>query len=122
MNIVQFWVVDTIVKHKTIIPIRLDDDEELAEDMLISDGEYNGSDLDDDDVSHSYKPSAVASNSLFNDISDEEDALPIRHPIIQHSSATKANLHRSDSTQSSVSDDSLYELRTSSSTHLNNKQ
>lgn len=122
MNIVQFWVVDTIVKHKTIIPIRLDGDEELTEDMLISDGEYNGSDLDDDDVSPSYKPSAIASNSLFNDISDEEDALPIRHSIIQHSSATKANLHRSDSTQSSVSDDSLYELRTSSSTHLNNKQ
>lgn len=82
MNIVQFWVVDTIVKHKTILPIRLDGDEELAQDMLISDGDYNN-DLTD----------------AFFDEDDVEDATSI----------SSFKIHRS----SSISDESLYELRTS---------
>lgn len=73
MNIVQFWIVDTIVKHKTIVPIRLDSDEELANDALISDGDY---------------------------ISDAEDVDSFK--IQQRSS--------------SISDESLYELRTSANT------
>lgn len=36
MNIVQFWIVDTIVKHKTR-PLQLRDEED---NTLISDGEY----------------------------------------------------------------------------------
>lgn len=96
MNIVQFWVVDTIVKHNTVKAIRLTGDEEIAEDMLISDGEY------------------TAEGDLFFDESDMEDAPSVK---VQHSSATKAQLHRSLSSSSSVvSDDSLYELRTSNGT------
>lgn len=36
MNIIQFWIVDTIVKHKTR-PLQLRDEED---NTLISDGEY----------------------------------------------------------------------------------
>jgi hypothetical protein len=98
MNIVQFWVVDTIVKHKSVKPIRLNGDEEIAEDMLISDGEYT----------------PTTENDLFFDGSDIEDATDLSSSKIQHTSATKAQLHRSLSNSSSVSADSLYELRTSS--------
>lgn len=99
MNIVQFWVVDTIVKHKTVRPIRLDLDEEaLPDDMLISDGEYNAAD----------------DASFFHDHgSQEDDATSISSIKIQHKSATKANLHRTLSDHGSISDESLYELRTS---------
>ncbi|KAG2195994.1 hypothetical protein INT47_011499 [Mucor saturninus] len=79
MNIVQFWIVDTIVKHKDILPIRLDGDEELAQDMLISDGEYTQDDA-------------------FFDEDDVEDATSITSFKIQ---------------RTSISDESLYELRTS---------
>lgn len=97
MNIIQFWVVDTIVKHKVLRPIRLNLDDELPEDMLISDGEYNGDD------------------SFFQDYgSDEEDATSISSIRIQHKSSTKAKLHRSLSATSTLSEESLYELRTSS--------
>lgn len=97
MNIVQFWVVDTIVKHNITRPIRLNLDEELPDDMLISDGEYNADDI-----------------SFFHDHgSEEEDATSISSIKIQHNSATKANLHRTLSDHGSISDESLYELRTS---------
>jgi hypothetical protein len=39
MNIIQFWIIDTIVKHKDITQIRLhhrDDDEEDVENLLDS--------------------------------------------------------------------------------------
>jgi hypothetical protein len=96
MNIVQFWIVDTIVKHKTLRPIRLSMDEEMPEDMLVSDGEYN------------------ADDSFFQDLgSEEDDATSISSIKIQHKSATQAQLHRTLSQASNVSEDSLYELRTS---------
>lgn len=98
MNIVQFWIVDTIVKHKSIMPIRLNGDEEIAEDMLVSDGEYT----------------PLPNEDIFFDGSDVEDAVDITSSKVHHSSATKAQLHRSLSNSSSVSADSLYELRTSS--------
>lgn len=103
MNIVQFWLVDTIVKHKSINKsIRLMGDEEIADDMLISDGEYT--------------PTAAAAaegDDLFFDESDMEDAASVKVGKNGHASATKAQLHRSLSNTSVVSDDSLYELRTS---------
>lgn len=101
MNIVQFWVVDTIVKHNTTRPIRLILDEELPEDMLISDGEYNADD-----------------SSFFHDHGSEEDAISISSIKIQHNSATKANLHRNLSDDGSISDESLYELRTSTNRQI----
>ncbi|KAI8385701.1 vacuolar membrane protein-domain-containing protein [Blakeslea trispora] len=83
MNIVQFWIVDTIVKNKPSRLIQLTEDEQ--EDMLISDGEY-------------------ALPTQFHDDSDSEDNQPI---------ASLHTMKRSDSTLSHLSADSLYELRTS---------
>ncbi|KAI8974948.1 vacuolar membrane protein-domain-containing protein [Pilobolus umbonatus] len=75
MNIVQFWVVDTIVKHNTRRFISLDNND-IANDMLISDGEYEEDEL--------------------LDINNEESA----------------NTPRPDPYPLSISDESLYELRT----------
>ncbi|KAI8084254.1 vacuolar membrane protein-domain-containing protein [Gilbertella persicaria] len=89
MNIIQFWIVDTIVKNKPTRAIQLDQEQD---DLLISDGEY------------------VPQDTLY---SSEEDATSISSFHIQHTSAAKANLHRTESNLSTVSADSLYELRTS---------
>lgn len=102
MNIVQFWIVDTIVKHKTSRPIRLgmDEEEMLPEDILISDDEYH------------------ADDPFFHDQgSEENDATSVASIKIQHKSATQAQLHRTLSQASAVSEDSLYELRTSNTQH-----
>lgn len=65
MNIVQFWIVDTIVKHKTIIPIRLDSDEELAQDLLISDGDYLSDAEEVETFNVHQRPSSVSDESLY---------------------------------------------------------
>ncbi|CEP13654.1 hypothetical protein [Parasitella parasitica] len=101
MNIVQFWLVDTIVKHKPNRTIKLDLDEELPDDMLISDGEYTADD----------------SSLLHDNGSEEDDAASITSIKIHHKSATKANLHLALSNQSAISAESLYELRTSTNNH-----
>jgi hypothetical protein len=45
MNTIQFWLVDTIVKHKIQRSnIRLDDEEDVPDDMLIPDGDYEDDD------------------------------------------------------------------------------
>ncbi|KAI8638853.1 vacuolar membrane protein-domain-containing protein [Parasitella parasitica] len=95
MNIVQFWIVDTIVKHKASRSIRLTLDEELPDDMLISDGEYNAD-----------------ASSLHDNGSEDDDTASISPVKVHHKSATKANLHHTFSNQNSVSEESLYELRT----------
>ncbi|KAI9475426.1 MAG: vacuolar membrane protein-domain-containing protein [Benjaminiella poitrasii] len=91
MNIVQFWIVDTIVKHHVLGPIRLSLDDEVPEDMLVSDGEYN---VDDDVL-------------LFNE-HEEGDADSISTIKIQQQHIVPGS-HGDE-------EDNVYELRTS---HLN---
>ncbi|KAI7898888.1 vacuolar membrane protein-domain-containing protein [Cokeromyces recurvatus] len=91
MNIVQFWIIDTIVKHKVLGSIRLSTDEELSEDMLISDGEYNTDDV------------------FFNENGSEEgDA----------NSISSIKIHTTNNnTDTFEEENSIYELRTSHVNH-----
>lgn len=67
MNIIQFWIVDTIVKHKSgKKTIRLSHDEEEAEDMLITDDE----DEDDDDARNRF---AIASRPFLENLAGSSD-------------------------------------------------
>lgn len=67
MNIIQFWIVDTIVKHKSgKKTIRLSHDEEEAEDMLITDDE----DEDDDDARNRF---ANASRPFLENLAGSSD-------------------------------------------------
>ncbi|OBZ84551.1 hypothetical protein A0J61_07399 [Choanephora cucurbitarum] len=87
MNIIQFWIVDTIVKNTPSQFIQLAEDED---DLLISDGEY------------------ALPTQHYED--DSDDNQPIASLLVH---ANKSHLKRSDSALSHLSAESLYELRTS---------
>ncbi|KAI8991286.1 vacuolar membrane protein-domain-containing protein [Mycotypha africana] len=127
MNTVQFWIVDSIVKHKRFssIYLHLEDDEALLpDDTLIPDGEYQAG-------------NAVNSSSNRNDDhffvntagSDEEDATSIssvdihQHPFNDTDEAnytssqplkdfSNSNRKHNITEDEEEYDASLYELRT----------
>lgn len=85
MNIIQFWVVDTIVKHKTAKKaIRLSQDEENVEDMLITDDEDE--DYDDDARNRFANASSPFLNRLAGSSTNIVDAqLPQKIPNVYDS-------------------------------------
>lgn len=107
MNIMQFWVIDTFIKHKTTetstTSIRLNRDEEDAERLL----------QEVEEGSHSNEPLEPPPRYSIADDDDDEDEEEESYVSIHHPSDFLASSSNNDTTTTRATDE--YELKSSSS-------